>query len=58
LFDDYEVIGDRVIRMLAEEHRIAGFAEVAATGRLMHRRWVTTASPAGSRHARDPLATS
>lgn len=40
LFDDYEVIGDRVIRMLAEEHRVAGFEEVAATGRVMHRRWV------------------
>lgn len=40
LFDDYEEIGDRVVRMLAEEHRIAGFAEVAATGRAMHRGWV------------------
>jgi AcrR family transcriptional regulator len=40
LFDDYESIGDRVIRMLAEEHRVTGFAEVAATGRQMHRRWV------------------
>lgn len=40
LFDDYESIGDRVIRMLAEEHRVPGFAEVAATGREMHRRWV------------------
>lgn len=43
LFDDYEEIGDRVVRMLAEEHRIAGFAEVAATGRRMHRRWVESA---------------
>lgn len=40
LFDDYEEIGDRVVRMLAEEHRIPGFAEVAATGREMHRAWV------------------
>ena len=40
LFDDYETIGDRVIRMLAEERRVAGFVEVAATGRAMHRRWV------------------
>lgn len=43
LFDDYEVIGDRVVRMLAEEHRVAGFAEVAATGRAMHRAWVEQA---------------
>lgn len=40
LFDDYEEIGDRVIRLLAEEHRVAGFAEVAERGREMHRRWV------------------
>lgn len=40
LFDDYEEIGDRVVRMLADEHRIAGFADVAAHGRDMHRRWV------------------
>ena len=40
LFDDYEQIGDRVIRMLAEEHRIPGFAAVAAGGRRMHRGWV------------------
>lgn len=40
LFDDYESIGDRVIRMLAEEQRIAGFAEVAAEGRRRHREWV------------------
>jgi AcrR family transcriptional regulator len=46
LFDDYEEIGDRVVRMLAEEHRIPGFAEVAAGGRAMHRAWVeSTFSP-------------
>lgn len=43
LFDDYERIGDRVIRMLAEEQRIPGFAEVAARGREMHRLWVEAA---------------
>lgn len=43
LFDDYEEIGDRVIRMLAEEHRVSGFAEVAAEGRAMHRQWVEAA---------------
>lgn len=43
LFDDYERIGDRVIRMLAEEHRIAGFAEVASAGRKNHRGWVEAA---------------
>ncbi len=41
LFDDYEEIGDRVIRMLADEHRIPEFAEGARHGRRSHRRWVT-----------------
>ena len=49
LFDDYELIGDRVIRMLAEEHRITGFAEVAAVGRKMHRTWVEAAFAAALR---------
>lgn len=43
LFDDYEEIGDRVMQMLANEHRIAGFAEAAAHGRQMHRQWVEAA---------------
>lgn len=51
LFDDYEDIGDRVIRMLAEEFRIAGFAEIAAIGRAPHREWVTAAF--GQQLARD-----
>lgn len=40
LFDDYERIGDRVVRLLAEEHRVDGFAEMAAIGRDIHRQWV------------------
>lgn len=43
LFDDYETIGDRVVRMLAEEHHIAGFADAARLGRASHRGWVETA---------------
>ena len=43
LFDDYEEIGDRVIRMLGEEHRIPGFAAAAAEGRERHRDWVRVA---------------
>lgn len=43
LFDDYESIGDRVVRMLAEEHRVPGFHEVATIGRDMHRQWVAAA---------------
>jgi AcrR family transcriptional regulator len=43
LFDDYEEIGDRAILMLAEEHRIPGFAEAAKSGRARHRAWVKAA---------------
>jgi AcrR family transcriptional regulator len=42
LFDDYEEIGDRVVRMLAEEHQVAGFAGVARLGRANHRQWAQT----------------
>jgi len=40
VFDDYELIGDRVLLMLNEEHRIPEFAEGAAEGRARHRAWV------------------
>ncbi len=43
LVDDYEVIGDRVIGMLSEEHRIPGLEVVAAEGRQGHREWVEAA---------------
>jgi len=43
LFDDYEEIGERVIGMLAEEHRIPGLEAVAAAGRENHRAWVEAA---------------
>lgn len=39
LFDDYEEIGDRVIRILAAEDQVTGFAEVAPLGRANHRQW-------------------
>jgi AcrR family transcriptional regulator len=45
LFDDYEEIGDRAVLMLAEEHRIPGFAEAAKSGRERHRAWVKAAFP-------------
>ena len=40
LIDDYEEIGDRVIRMLGEEDRIPSFAATADLGRRSHRAWV------------------
>ncbi len=43
LFDDYEEIGDRVIRLLAEEHRNAAFGEAVQSGRDSHKRWVSAA---------------
>lgn len=43
LYDDYEEIGDRVIRMLADEFRIPGFSDATAIGRNKHREWVMAA---------------
>jgi len=40
LFDDYEEIGDRVIRVLALEDQVAGFADLARLGRANHRAWL------------------
>jgi AcrR family transcriptional regulator len=40
LIDDYEEIGDRVIRMLGQESRIPSFAATADLGRRSHRAWV------------------
>jgi AcrR family transcriptional regulator len=39
LVDHYEELGDRVVRMLAEEQRVPGLAEVAEAGRELHRQW-------------------
>lgn len=39
LVDHYELTGDRVIRMLAEEQRAPGLQKLADLGRDMHRRW-------------------
>ena len=66
LFDDYEEIGDRVIRMLAEEDQIPEFAAVAETGRTQHREWVeacsgcrsATAPPPSPRSSPRPTSTS
>jgi len=39
LVDHYEELGDRVLRLLAEEDRIPGLREIADRGRLYHRQW-------------------
>jgi AcrR family transcriptional regulator len=39
LLDHYEEMGDRVMRLLAEEERTAGLREIAEGGRAMHREW-------------------
>jgi AcrR family transcriptional regulator len=39
LVDHYEALGDRVLRLLAEEDRVAGLREVADRGRIYHREW-------------------
>ena len=39
LVDHYEELGDRVLRMLAEEQRTPGLRAIADRGRELHREW-------------------
>ena len=39
LVDHYEAMGDRVLRLLAEEERVPGLRQVADQGRALHREW-------------------
>jgi len=39
LLDHYEVLGDRVLKMLAEEDRIPGLRDIADRGRAVHAEW-------------------
>ena len=39
LIDHYEALGDRVLKMLAEEDRIPGLRKIADRGREVHREW-------------------
>jgi AcrR family transcriptional regulator len=39
LIEHYEVIGDRVLKMLAEEERIPGLRPIVDRGRTLHRAW-------------------
>ena len=40
LYDSYELQGDAVLRLLAEEHRIPTVRKMADSGRAWHRAWV------------------
>jgi AcrR family transcriptional regulator len=54
LVEHYEQMGDRVLRMLAEETRVPGLQPIADRGRVAHRQWceqVFAASLAGLRGA-------
>lgn len=39
LIDHYELIGDRVLKMLAEEERVPGLRAIVDRGRALHRAW-------------------
>ncbi len=39
LVEHYESMGDRVLRMLAEEHRVPGLRTITGHGRALHRDW-------------------
>jgi AcrR family transcriptional regulator len=58
LVDHYEAMGDRVLRLLAEEQRSAGLRPIADIGRTVHREWCARvfapalAGRAGAEHQR------
>ncbi len=35
----YELVGDRVLKMLTNEHQVAGLDEIIAAGKDLHRQW-------------------
>lgn len=39
LVTHYEVMGDRILRMLAEEFQLPSLSQIVDTGRKLHRRW-------------------
>lgn len=39
LVDHYEALGDRVLKMLADEDRVPGLRNIADGGRAVHREW-------------------
>jgi AcrR family transcriptional regulator len=41
LLDHYEVAGERVLKMLAEEQQVPGLAHMVDMGRAVHRQWCT-----------------
>jgi hypothetical protein len=43
LIDHYEGLGDRVLRMLAEEDRTPALRDVVTQGRTLHREWCRAA---------------
>ena len=43
LVEHYEALGDRVLRMLAEENRVPAVGKVVEQGRRLHRQWCTAA---------------
>lgn len=46
LMDHYEELGDRVLKLLAEEESMPALKEIAGRGRKLHRRWcVRTFAP-------------
>ncbi len=43
LVTHYEVMGDRLLRMLAEEYRLPALSQIVDSGRKLHRRWCRNA---------------
>jgi AcrR family transcriptional regulator len=47
LVEHYEVLGDRVLKMLAEEDRVPALSAIADRGRALHREWCARVFAAG-----------
>ena len=45
LLDHYETLGDRVLKMLAEEERTPGLRQITDLGRRLHRDWCARVFP-------------
>jgi AcrR family transcriptional regulator len=39
LLDHYESVGDRVLKLLADEQRVPGLRDITDRGRVLHREW-------------------
>jgi AcrR family transcriptional regulator len=54
LLDHYEAMGDRVMRLLAEEDRVPALREITDRGRMLHREWCAAVFAPALEHCTGP----